>query len=348
MKIDLLLEIYVIIILFCLFINLAYISYMDYYKKTLVKRKQYWAKLFNEMINKKRYIIKKNDIYKIHNTTWARAFIETYIETVNEKPQIEKMIDKNKKELLGLLLSVSSKLSKTYKAFFLYFIKVLNVKKDKKIIEIITKEVMNKSLYVRINTISLIISSKDPVLISKIFKELSLKNISINSIILTDLIKNYCGNKKTLANELFVNYEYFIDSYKKVFINLLNITNNHKFDNNLISYFSKEEKNIKLLIIDLVSKKETKTSKKFIIDLLKNEDDKIVETVALSITKFSDVKIKEELFVLSKHPNYNIKNNSIKSLIELNVVYDEFKNKVDDDLSREIFKNNFEYIKGVK
>ena len=344
MNITNLLVVYTIVVLFSFIFNVFYILFKKHYALKVETRRTYWYEMFLQMKKNNSYKLDKQVFNKLRVTSWASAFIEEYIERLEEIPTLKKMVNEN--DFISLF---SKKLSIKKKVFVLNILRDLKINNDEKFIDLLREEVLKKSLFLRISCLSVIFNTNDAKLIADTITNLSYKKLKINSNIINEFIDEYTGDKEELAKELYKNYKAYIKPYKKAFIYLLTTTNNHKYDKHLIKSFETEISNVQLLIMKLVSLSDSKEANDFLLKLTESKNEKIMEYAIEYLGNIkANNKIDSRLITLTSHSNYNIRNNSINSLIKHNIKYSEFSTKVENQVSREMFKNRMQFVKEEK
>lgn len=202
---------YIIIILFCVVLNLLFLEYKSLYVKRIIKKRKYWHEFFERAIKTRNYSFSSNEIRKIKYTSWATAFLDEYEYCIKIMPKIKRIIKHNKEHFIKLL---SVKRTTEYKAFYSYFISKLNMKKDKDLILNIKFNTFTKTVYSRENALKVLSSYGDVNMFANIFNELSKRNIYHNEKLLKEHIVTFNGNKRTLVNTLMNNFESLQDCYK--------------------------------------------------------------------------------------------------------------------------------------
>lgn len=340
MQIINILTFYILLVLFCVLFNLFFLEYKSYYVRCIENRRKYWLNFFKKCIKNKNYEFTKREIQKIKNPLWATAFLEEYEYRIKLMPKIRKIVLSNKKHFVKLL---SSKKSNEHNAFFSYLISKLNMKKDKEFIESLALNMFTKTYYGRENALKALVSFATEDVVTKVFNELSKKEIYHNDKLLKQHIISFNGNKRELLKKLMVIYENLIDCYKIAIINSLNELEYFNFNNKLVKNIDNENNEVKKAIINLISKRQTKNTVNKLIDLLNSENIEISKRASQALSNVNTKEVKNALIKALEKDNIELKNAVSKSLIVLNI---SLGNVTLDNITKDIYEQNYDLLKG--
>ena len=280
--------------------------------------------------------MRKKEIHLLKNPSVLAAFYEVY-STVSPD-EFHLLIANNRQQIINVARRFKSNTMKAYFAYILHTLQLHSNDVSNDFNELMMEFVLEKSVYVRENSLKVLYSFGNAYSIAKSFRTLSKKNIFHSEKLLTDGLMSFQGDFDHLTTLLMAYFEDFIECYQIAIINALAYKNEHKFDNELLKYIGREDISIdiKCSILRIIGKAPSEKHKQILILCLKQHEseygwEQAVVAASMLGNFMNDVQVEKALCETITSRNWYVRMKSAKSLIRIGLSDEHIQEIINGD-----------------
>lgn len=342
---------YIFLCICMLVFNITYIAYSKTDKKISYKSSEKWKadiiyqiNLNNQNKTDNGYV--KSLLKKLKKLKNLQQFEEALEDVKKRMPkELEKYLYLNREVFIQLWYYYSHKESME-KAFFAYVLSEYGTKDmyDKRIPEILSMYLMDKSIYCRENALCAVYKLGDAQAVASAFLMMERNNLPHNSKLLTDGLLGFTGDKESLAEVLVEKMEQFSPSLQVPIIDYIrNVSGN--FCKTLYDMINGKKANeeVKISILRYFRKYRYEPAQGYIINCFNMDQGQDWQTAAVAASALDNYPTEEAVQALRRalsSSNWYVRNNAADSLLKQGVTYVDLLDIINghDRYAREMIK----------